>query len=134
MMSITVKSAREVEVRCLLSSSERNRRHGALQGSLSSAMYLDQLIEPCAQLGLDFDIAVHSEASNVLWDQGDLSASINVLQDICHQSNFKIQNIPIGKAEVLGKLVRSSSTHRIDSTKLTVVGSPSLRGAARKTG
>ena len=132
MMKISAKEAREAEVHTLLSSSALNRHHGALQGSLSSAMYLTQLINPCINLGLNFEVAVQSEASNVLWDQGELSSSIHMLQEISHTADFKSQSIPLGRAEVLGKLV--SSLHHTDpqSPLLKRPGAPHLRSSTRK--
>ena len=104
MMGISRREAREAEVRVLLSSSELNRGHGALQGSLNNAMYLTQLVAPSVDLGLVFDVAVRSEAANVLWDQGELSSSINMLQNIMETASFRSQSIPVGRAEILGKL------------------------------
>ena len=104
MMNISSKDARAAEVRMLLASSVLSRRHGALQGPLGSAMYLTQLIEPCYELGFNFDIAIRSETANVLWDQGEPSSSINMLQAIVRTSDFRSQSIPIGKAEILGQL------------------------------
>ena len=72
-------------------------------------MYLTQLIDPCSSLGLSFDVAIRSEASNVLWDQEELSASIRMLQDISQHSDFDSQSIAVGRGEILGKLVGLNS-------------------------
>ena len=127
MMNVSAKQARAAEVQVLLSSSALSRRHGALQGSLNNAMYLTQLIDPCQNLGLNFDVAIRLEASNVLWDQGEMSSSIHVLQDINQNSDFKSQTIHVGKAEILGKLVGQSSPG--SCMVLTSIGTSNLRSS-----
>lgn len=98
--------ARAFEIYALLSSSKMSRRHGALQNALATATYLTHLIEPCKELDLNITAAACFESANVLWDQGEMAASIRMLQDL--QQNFdttKSQLVHIGKSELLAKLV-----------------------------
>ena len=106
---ISEKDARIVEVQAVLASSGLNRRHGALQSSLNSATYLSQLVDSCADLGVRVDAAIGFEASNVLWDQGEMSSSIRMLQDIAAISDLKRQDIPVGRPKILATLVRFPS-------------------------
>ena len=104
-MKVSEKDARIVETQAILASSGLNRRHGALQSCLNSATYLGQLVGSCAELGVRVDIATNFEASNVLWDQGEMASSIRMLQDIAGSANFKDQDIYVGKPQVLATLV-----------------------------
>lgn len=108
LMKVSEKDARIVEVQALLASSGLNRRHGALQSSLKSATYLAQLVDSCAELGLRVDVAANFEASNVLWDQGEMISSIRMLQDIVSVDELRRQDIQVGKPKVLATLVSPS--------------------------
>ena len=57
------------------------------------------------EAGLRVDAAVLFEGANVLWDQEELSASIRMLQDIRQGADLRVQDIKIGKSELLAKLV-----------------------------
>lgn len=100
------KEARTIEVQALLDSTRLSRLHGALQSSLSTATFLSQLVEPCRSLGLKIEAAVKFESSNVLWDQGEMAASVRILQDIIQSSDLVSQDVTVGRPELLAKLVR----------------------------
>jgi serine-protein kinase ATM len=82
-----------------------SRNHGALQNSLTTATYLSGLIEPCNKLGLEIGAAAQFEVANVLWDQGEMMASIRMLQSLNTLPDLRKQTVPIGKPELLAKLV-----------------------------
>ena len=105
LLKVSNRNARAIECRVLLSSCILHRRHGALQSALSTATYLSQMIKPCKEAGLRVDAAVLFEGANVLWDQDELSASIRMLQDIRQGTDLRVQDIEIGKPELLAKLV-----------------------------
>lgn len=88
-------------------SSALSRRHAALQSGLISATYLTQLVQPCKDVGVNIDVAVSYEGSNVLWDQGEMSASIRMLQDLVNLPDTGKQDIHVGRPELLAKLVGS---------------------------
>lgn len=100
--------ARTFESHALLSSSKMSRLHGALQNALATATYLTHLIEPCKEAGLNITAAAQFESANVLWDQGEMAASIRMLQDLQHNFDAKSQLIHIGMSELLAKLVSRS--------------------------
>ena len=104
-LKVSTRTARDIEVRALLASSSLSRRHKALQSSLATATFLGHLVKPCQELGLKIDVAVKYEESSVLWDQGEMAASIRVLKDIIRESDLKSQDIRVGKPELLAKLV-----------------------------
>ncbi|KAI9775556.1 MAG: Serine/threonine-protein kinase tel1 [Geoglossum umbratile] len=107
------RDARLIEVQALLESSRMSRNHGALQNSLTTATYLSALTEPCNKLGLEIGALTQFEVSNVLWDQGEMMASIRMLQSLNTLPDLRKQTIPIGKPELLAKL-----GHRISEARL----------------
>lgn len=103
------RESRTIEINILLASSKMSRHHGALQNSLATATYLNRLIEPCGEIGLNITAAVQFESANVLWDQGELTASIRMLQDLRNKFDADTQLIHIGKPELLARLVGGSA-------------------------
>jgi ataxia telangiectasia mutated family protein len=102
------RDARLIEVHTLLESSRMSRNHGALQNSLTTATYLSGLTEPCNKLGLEIGAIAQFEVANVLWDQGEMMASIRVLQSLNTLPDLRKQTVPVGKPELLAKLVSQS--------------------------
>ena len=83
-----------------------SRHHGALQNALATATYLTQLTKSCEEAGLNITAAVQLESANVLWAQGEMTASIRMLQELQQNYDTKSQYIHVGKPELLAKLVR----------------------------
>lgn len=102
---ISLNEALTFEVETLLRSVSMSRDHGALQSALTTATYLNQLIKPCQDLGVDINAAVQFESAQVLWGQGELTASIKILQDLQCDKHFESDMMYIGKATLLAKLV-----------------------------
>ncbi|KAL8710033.1 MAG: hypothetical protein Q9220_005304 [cf. Caloplaca sp. 1 TL-2023] len=111
---ITPRDARIMEVRALLSSSQMTRRHGLLQNALAGATYLNRLVQPCNDLGLDISAAVQFESAGVLWDQGEMAASINMLQELDSTIGTGKHIIHVGKPQLLAKLGHEISEARLE--------------------
>ena len=110
LLKVHLHEARLLECRALLASSAMSRGHGALQSSLSTMTYLNQLVEPYKAAGVDITAAAQFESSQVLWSQGEMTASVQLLQELSHHlstENLGPQSIQIGKSEMLAKLVSS---------------------------
>lgn len=105
MLKTSLRDARAVESRLLLASSTMSRLHGALQNALSTATYLNQLVKPCEEAGVDISAAVQLESANVLWGQGEMTASIRMLQDLTTSIASPSQLVRVGKPELLARLV-----------------------------
>ena len=105
-MKTSQRDARSIEVRALLASSNMSRHHEALQNTLATATYLNQLIKPCEEVGVNIKAAVQLESANVLWDQGEMTASIRMLQDLQTNLDPSSNFIHVGKPKLLAKLVR----------------------------
>ena len=97
--------SRLLEAKVFRQSLEITRNHGVTQASLKSAISLSRLAEPCADLGMNIDGAAKFDLANVLWDQGEMTASIRMLQQLKGQGDLHKQAIPISRAELLVTLV-----------------------------
>lgn len=86
-----------------------SRFHGALQNALSTATYLTQLVSPCERVGVDMSAAVRFECAKVLWGQGEMAASINILQDLRSIPGSHTQLVEVGRSELLATLVSNTS-------------------------
>lgn len=109
LLRITQRDARSAESHLLLASSRMSRLHGALQHALSTATYLTQLVAPCKEIGIDISAAVQFESAHVLWGQGEMAASIKMLEDLNGSLSSQNQLIKVGKSELLAILVRDRS-------------------------
>lgn len=72
------------------------------------------IIEPCRNLGLNLEVAVHVEAANALWDQGEMTASIGMLKAIDRGPSLKKQTIPVGHSDLLSKIGSQVSIARLE--------------------
>lgn len=113
-MNVPLLDARIVEIRAALLSSKINRAHNALQESLSLATSMIDLIKPCLNLGIHIDVAVHIEAANTLWDQGELASSIKMLQALDDDRHLKQQTIAVGRSNLLSQLGYQVSVARLE--------------------
>lgn len=99
---------RGMEVEALVLSSTICRRHGALQESLASVTYLSDIVQQCREVGLDIEATAQHEVASVLWEQGEVEASIRMRQYLIDHANFDSQNTDISLPVLIAKLV---STH-----------------------
>lgn len=72
------------------------------------------MIGPCAELGIHVDVAVHVEAANTLWEQGELSASIKMLQTLDDERSLKQQKIPVERSSLLSRIGYQVSVARLE--------------------
>lgn len=68
-------------------------------------MSLAKLIDPCGTFGLKIEAAAKFDLANVLWDLGEMTTSVRMLQEISHLSDLNKQTLPVSRAEVLASLV-----------------------------
>jgi ataxia telangiectasia mutated family protein len=68
-------------------------------------MSLSKIAAPCEALGMNIDGAAKFDLANVLWDQGEMTASIRMLQQLKGQNDLHKQAIPLSRAELLVTLV-----------------------------
>ncbi|PGH11261.1 hypothetical protein AJ79_04996 [Helicocarpus griseus UAMH5409] len=104
MLSLNSRDAQLLEVKAIRASLRISREHDEHQASLKSAISLSKLVKPCADLGVFIDAAASFDLANVLWDQGEMTTSIQMLQQLNEQNDLQKQSIPVSKAEVLASL------------------------------
>ena len=121
LLKTSLRDARFLESRQLLASSHMSRAHGAIQNALSTVTYLTELVKPCKEVGVDVSAVVRLASANVLWDQGEMTASIRILQDLQQVSDSHVQLTDVSKPELLAKLVSIGTTWRFHFHILTVV-------------
>lgn len=115
-IDVSSSDTRLVETRVALLSSAVNRKHGALQESLTTATYANSLIEPCRALALEIEAAAGLEVASAMWDQGEIPSSIGVLQELQRMPNLKSQTIPVSKAIILAKLASQISHAKLEKS------------------
>lgn len=109
LLKTSQRDARSLEGHTLLASSDMSRTHGAIQNALSTVTYLTELVKPCKEVGVDISAAVRLASANVLWDQGEMTASIRMLQDLQGLLDTQTQLIRVSKPALLAKLVSIGS-------------------------
>ncbi|EPS32452.1 hypothetical protein PDE_07412 [Penicillium oxalicum 114-2] len=102
-----------LEAKVFRRSLEISRSHGISQASLKSAITLSKLAKPCADLGVNIEAAAEFDLANVLWDQGEMTASIRMLQQLKGKNDLHKQAIPLSRAELLVTL-----GHRVAEARL----------------
>lgn len=106
----TKREALDIEVQALLASSRLSRSHGALPNALAATTYLNHLVEPCHEVGVYIEAAARYESAQVLWQEGEMSSSIRILQELRDNSSQKSQAHSIPSPELLATLVRIPQT------------------------
>jgi serine-protein kinase ATM len=114
MINVKALDTRLVEVQSALLASTINRAHNALQESLSLATSMIGLIGPCREVGLNPEVAIHLETANALWDQGEMTSSIGMLQSLDDVHLLKNQSIPVGRSNLLSRIGHQVSVARLE--------------------
>lgn len=93
------------EVKCVRHSLKLARSHAALQPALNRAMYLCTLVKESAALGLAIGDVVSYDLAGVLWDQGDMMTSIQMLKQLKDNSEGNKQAIIVSRPALLADMV-----------------------------
>lgn len=104
-MHLSDHDAQLLEVKAIRQTLAITRKHGIPQSSLKSAVCLSKLSDQCTTLGINVEGAAKFDLANVLWDQGEMTASIQMLQQLKEQNDLHSQAVPISRAELLVTLV-----------------------------
>jgi ataxia telangiectasia mutated family protein len=76
-----------------------------IQQSLTAATYLSQLVPVCAEIGVKVDAAAHFEVATTLWRNGEISTSVQMLQELCSRTDLLEQSVRVGRPGMLAQLV-----------------------------
>jgi serine-protein kinase ATM len=96
------------EVECVRHSLKLARSHAALQPALNRAMYLSCLVEESATLGIAISNVISHDFAAVLWDQGDMMASIRMLRQLKDSPDSDKQAITVSRPALLADMVCGS--------------------------
>lgn len=133
-MNTTVREARLLEVNVFREILKASSRHRALQKALNTATYLSRLTESCDQVGLNIRGAVQFDLAQVLWEQGEMAASIRILKQVEAMPDLHKQAVSVGRPELLATLVRQMSCESrtlIDVFRDTILLKPDWRSLKR---
>ena len=111
---VSVANLRQMEVKSMLMSSGIYRYYQATQETINISTALMRLIPACEEQGLHVDAAIKIEAANSLWDHGEMSTSISMLQGIDRDSSLKKQTIPVSRSDLLSKIGHQVSVARLE--------------------
>lgn len=108
-VGLSDRDAHLLEVKVIRQSLSITRSHGIPQASLKSAVRLSKLANMCVVQGINVEGATKFDLANVLWDQGEMAASIRMLQQLDDQGDLHKQAIPISRPELLVTLVSGNT-------------------------
>ncbi|EWZ34837.1 serine/threonine-protein kinase TEL1 [Fusarium oxysporum f. sp. radicis-lycopersici 26381] len=113
-IKLSAAAARHMEVEAMITASQIYRYHQATQESLRISTGLTKLIPTCAALDIHVDAAVNIETANSLWDYGQMSTSIRMLQGIDRDASLKKQTLPVSRSDLLSKIGYQVSVARLE--------------------
>ncbi|RAL14631.1 DNA-binding protein kinase TEL1 [Aspergillus homomorphus CBS 101889] len=109
-----------LEIKVFRQSLEIARSHGISQASLKIAFCLQKLASESALLGIDTGGAAKFDLANVLWDQGEMAASIKMLQQLKDRNDLHKQAVPISRAELLVTLGHRTAEARLEKPETII--------------
>lgn len=104
-MRISRQDAHFFEVTAVRETLRMSRKLEAAQPALNSAIYLSRMVAPAANVGLDIQAVASFDLAKVLWDQGEKSTSVQMLQELSQYRDLTKQVIPVSRAQLLADLV-----------------------------
>lgn len=119
-IGLSDSDAQLLEIKVIRQSLNITRSHEIPQASLKSAICLSKLADACSLLGINVEGAAKFDLANVLWDQGEMTTSIGMLQQLNEQDNLHKQAIPISRAELLVTLGHHVAEARLEKPEAIV--------------
>ncbi|KAL4891289.1 hypothetical protein BDV59DRAFT_182996 [Aspergillus ambiguus] len=119
-MNLNDFDAQLLEVKAIRQSLAITRKHGIAQASLKSAVCLSKISEQCAELGINLDAAAKFDLANVLWDQGEMAPSIQMLRQLRDHNDLHAQAVPISRAELLVTLGHHVAEARLEKPEAII--------------
>ncbi|TIA61581.1 hypothetical protein D6C77_03353 [Aureobasidium pullulans] len=113
-LHVSIRDCRAIEARSVISSSQFSRRNDLIQQSLTAATYLSQLVPLCQEIDVNMDAAAHFEVATTLWRQGEISTSVQMLQELCSRTDLLKQSIQVGRAGMLAQLGHEVADARLE--------------------
>ena len=104
MVHLNARDARKLEVENISISCRVSKQLEASQELLASATYLSDIVSVCDTVGLNITADAERTMAEVLWDQGEKSASIHTLQKLMNAPR-RNGDIDPSRAMLLAQLV-----------------------------
>ncbi|OKL58313.1 Serine/threonine-protein kinase tel1 [Talaromyces atroroseus] len=113
-LKLTSRMSQLFEAKALRESFQVSRDLEGSQEALKSAISLSKLVKPCSELGISIEGAAKFDMANVLWDQGEMTTSIRMLQQLNEQGDLQRQALVVSRAEVLASLGHHVAEARLE--------------------
>jgi ataxia telangiectasia mutated family protein len=104
---------KKIEADAAVQACRMSRLHGVTQDSLWNATNLSQLVGPCQQLGVRITAISQYELALTIWEQGEHTTSVRMLQRLNTTLDSAPQTIDVGRSELLAGL-----GHRVAEARL----------------
>ncbi|KAG9698743.1 hypothetical protein KCU95_g2387, partial [Aureobasidium melanogenum] len=113
-LHVSIRDCRAIEAQSVISSSQFARKNDLIQQSLTAATYLSRLVPICQEIDVKMDAAAHFEVATTLWRQGEISTSVQMLQELCSRTDLLKQSIQVGRAGMLAQLGHEVADARLE--------------------
>lgn len=107
------REARKLEAKTLIEICKMARKHEILQNAITASTQLENLVQPCKDVGLDISGVAALQAANVLWLDGQAVPAIDILSTLVQGNGLASQSIEVGRAKLLATLVRPREYHSV---------------------
>lgn len=107
MLHLNARDARVMEVKNIMIACSVAKQLQTSQELLASATYLSDIVPRCQSVGVDVAEEAQHLMAEVLWDQGEKSTAIRMLQQLAN--NYSPVDNASGKASLLAQLVSSAA-------------------------
>ena len=132
MLKIGLAESQLFEVRVVRDSLNVAGSHDASQSSLNKAMYLTKLANLPSHAGLKLESIAQYDLAKILWGQGEMTASIQMLRQLRERDDLPQGAIVVSRSEILAELV-SNFLSRLSCTQY-FAGTSNCRSAFGQAG
>lgn len=109
-LHVSIRDSRTIEIKAVVEQSRFAMKNDLVQQSLAAATYLSEMVPTCADIGVKIDAVAQFEAASILWRQGDISSSVQMLQALRERDDLEDQTVQVGRGGLLAQLVSSGMT------------------------
>lgn len=112
-MHVTTKQCRTIEIESLLQTARLARLHGQLQVALAATSQVSDLNSINDSVDVKAEVAAKFEMASVLWDLDESTASVKMLEVAIGVNDSQVQDIPVGRSELLAQLAHQLGQARL---------------------
>jgi ataxia telangiectasia mutated family protein len=111
---MNLSEAQLLEIDAVRNSVKVARSYNAAQFCLNRVMYLSKLMEMPTFSSHKVEAAILHDTAHVLWDQGETSASIQMLRQLQDRNDLGQQTVSVSRAEILADLGNQIAEARLN--------------------